>query len=145
MNRRLLIGVTVAVILSLIGALTYLRQVPSPTLVQAMGCPNIVRGCSGAGLTVRMDRVPQVMRPFKLTVHADAMDTETVDGMEASFQMAGMEMGFNRYRLQQRGASDWDAEVTLPVCVRDRKDWLMLLDVRQGQARRQVAISFRTE
>jgi hypothetical protein len=145
MNRRLLIGVTVAVILSVIGALTYLRQVPSPTLVQAMGCPDIVRGCSGAGLTVRMDRVPQVMRPFKLTVHVDAMDAEKIDAMEVSFQMAGMEMGFNRYKLQQRGAGDWEAEVTLPVCVRDRKDWLMLLDVRQGQARREVAISFRTE
>ena len=145
MNKRWVVGLSLAVILSVIGALTYLRQAPTPTLLQAMGCPDIVRGCSGAGLTVRMDRVPQVMRPFKLTVHADAMDTEKVDGMEASFQMAGMEMGFNRYRLQQRGANDWEAEVTLPVCVRDRKDWLMLLDVRQGQERRQVAISFRAE
>lgn len=145
MNKRYAVGLALAVILSVIGLLTYLRQVPSSAVVQAMGCPDIVRGCSGAGLTVRMDRVPQVMRPFRLTVHADAMDAENIDAMEVSFQMAGMEMGFNRYRLQQRGASDWDADVTLPVCVRDRKDWLMLLDVRQGQKRRQVAISFRTE
>jgi hypothetical protein len=140
MNKRYAVGLVLAVILSVIGALTYLRQAPPPTVVQAMSCQDIVRGCSGAGLSVRMDRVPQIMRPFRVVVSGEGLDA-----VEASFQMAGMEMGFNRYRLQPRSDGSWDAEVTLPVCVRDRKDWLMLLDVRQGQERRQVAITFRTE
>ena len=121
------------------GGAWYLRATSEPVVVQAIGCADIVRGCKGDGLTVRMDRVPEVLRPFGLEVTADG-----ADGIEASFQMAGMEMGFNRYRLQQRDDQRWYAEVTLPVCARGRKDWLLLLEVRADHERRQIAVPFRT-
>lgn len=124
----------------LVGGLRYFRaQAPVP-VVQAMGCADIVKGCHGDRLSVRMDRAPEVMRPFRLEVAAPQAGS-----MEASFNMAGMEMGFNRYRLMQRSDRVWEAEVTLPVCVRNRRDWLLLLDVTEGSARRQVAVPFQTQ
>ena len=134
----LAVGLGSGLVLAAVGA-WYLRTPGQPVLVQAIGCADIVRGCKGDGLTVRMDHVPEVLRPFSLQVTTDG-----ADGIEASFQMAGMEMGFNRYRLQQRDDQRWYAEVTLPVCVRGRKDWLLLLEVRAGHERRQIAVPFRT-
>ena len=145
MNKKIwMIVVAIGVIVLVMGARYLYTEAPAP-LLQAIGCPDIVQGCAGAGLTVRMDQVPKVMRPFRLTVTAPE-----ADAVEASFRMADMEMGFNQYRLiKQAGpageAPVWQAEVTLPVCVRNRRDWLLLVDVTEGAARRQVAIAFRTE
>lgn len=49
----------------------------------------------------------------------------------AEFSMAGMNMGFNRYRFVADGA-DWSAKVTLPVCATGGRDWLMTLEL-EGQ------------
>lgn len=145
MSRNVLILIAVIGVTLLVLGVRYLPGETAAPVLQAIGCSDIVQGCAGAGLTVRMDRVPQVMRPFRLTVTAPAADT-----VDASFRMAGMEMGFNRYRLiKQAGpaaeAAVWQAEVTLPVCVRNRRDWLLLLDVREGAARREIAVAFQTE
>ena len=142
MNRVKLAGMAawllLAALLAAIGVTRYLNGAVSP-VVQVIGCKDIVRGCNGDGLRVRMDRAPEIMRPFKLEVEAERADT-----IEASFQMAGMEMGFNRYRLQRQDGDVWQAEVTLPICVRGRKDWLLLLEVHEGQAEKQVAVPFST-
>lgn len=139
-SRQLIIGalavvVVIAISIAIGAALLADRQ--EPAVIQAMGCQDIVAGCSGDGLAVRVSRLPRVMQPFKLEV--DALDAESV---EATFNMAGMDMGFNRYRLVKQDESKWEAEVTLPVCVRDRKDWLLLLDITQSDQRRRVAIAF---
>jgi hypothetical protein len=118
----------------------YFVQTKSESVMQAMGCPDIVKGCSGDGLAVRLDQVPKAMRPFRLEVSAPEAES-----VEASFKMAGMEMGFNRYRLIRQGDQVWDADVTLPACVRNRKDWLLLLDIIERGNHRQVAIAFTAE
>ena len=128
------------VAVAIVAVAAYLIPGKQAPAIQAMGCQDIVKGCSGDGLAVRLDQAPQVMRPFKLEVSAPEADS-----VEASFSMAGMEMGFNRYRLIKQGDQLWDADVTLPVCVRNRKDWLLLLDIKEGSDRRQVAIAFRSE
>lgn len=64
------------------------------------------------------------MQPFGLSVSV----TEAT-AVYASFAMAGMEMGLNRYRLLQQADGLWAAQITLPVCARGRNDWTMLLEV----------------
>ena len=145
MSRNVLILVAAVGVTLLVLGVRYLSGETAAPVLQAMGCADVVKGCAGDGLTVRVDQAPQVMRPFRLAVVAPA-----ADAVEASFRMAGMDMGFNRYRLiKQAGqageASEWQAEVTLPVCARSRRDWLLLLDVREGAAHRQVAVAFQTE
>jgi len=44
-------------------------------------------------------------------------------------------MGFNRYRFVAAG-QQWQAKVTLPVCISGSGDWLM--DLQQGEHRYRV-------
>ena len=91
-------------------------------------CAALVQGCTvavGAGqIRVQTDTVPLPLKPFILTVAAP--DAHAVS---AVFQMQGMEMGFNRYRLLREPNGVWRASITLPVCVSGRRDWLMILEV----------------
>ena len=136
-RKRLAIAV---VMFMLIAVLIYtVPQAPAPTM-QAIGCEDIVKGCAGDGVEVRFDRAPKVMQPFSLVV--EIAEAEKVD---ASFTMAGMEMGFNRYKLVRRADQRWEAEVTLPVCARSRNDWLLLLDVSRDGAHRRIAIAFKAD
>lgn len=91
----------------------------------AVSCSDIVAGCAlpSTGARVRFDRQPDALRRF--TILVTWPDTAEV---HASFQMRGMEMGFNRYRLLPDGVGRWRAEVMLPACIQGRKDWLLLLE-----------------
>ena len=88
-------------------------------------CQDIVAGCalSPAGLRVRFDRQPDALQRFKVYV-----ELPNVPEVHASFNMRGMEMGFNRYRLLTDGAGRWQGEVMLPACIQGRKDWLMMVE-----------------
>lgn len=71
---------------------------------------------------MRFSKTPSVMQKFDLEVNApeDAAP-------HASFQMRGMNMGMNRYRLIWDGKS-WHAEVMLPACIQGRHDWILRLE-----------------
>jgi hypothetical protein len=101
-------------------------------------CQDIVAGCalSPAGLYVRFDRQPDALQRFKIFV-----TLPDVQEVHASFNMRGMEMGFNRYRLLPAGAGRWQAEVMLPACIQGRKDWLMVLET--GGVRYEVPFTSR--
>jgi hypothetical protein len=47
----------------------------------------------------------------------------------ASFQMVGMDMGFNRYDLRTGADGRWSVSVTLPVCTVNRADWTAELNL----------------
>jgi hypothetical protein len=93
--------------------------------VISVPCQDIVAGCglTPAGLHVRFDRQPDALQRFKVYV-----ELPEVAEVHASFNMRGMEMGFNRYRLLADGAGRWQAEVMLPACIQGRKDWLMMVE-----------------
>jgi hypothetical protein len=94
---------------------------PSP---QAVTCPDPLAGCRlDAGIEIRFSQTPAVMQAFELEVVAP-------QGAElhASFQMQGMDMGMNRYRLLQENGK-WRAKVMLPACVQGRRDWILRLEV----------------
>lgn len=77
-------------------------------------------------VSVRMgpDVQPLQAFPLNLTIEGGEVDTKSV---VADFQMQGMEMGTNRYRLipQPEG---WQAMVTLPLCTASRMDWLATIE-----------------
>lgn len=45
------------------------------------------------------------------------------------FDMVGMDMGVNQYRLQVIDKGVWQAQVMLPVCVTGRRDWFATVRV----------------
>lgn len=96
-------------------------RAPESTVVE---CANLLAGCRLAdGLEVRFSGPPAMLKSFELNVDAPAA-TE----IHASFQMRGMEMGMNRYRLLPKDGK-WRASVMLPACVQGRSDWLLRLEV----------------
>ncbi len=116
------------------------RGSPSPQPVTMLACADARLGCGDeqSGLQIRFDRTPRSMQPFAVAVAAPE-----ADAVFASFAMQGMEMGLNRYRLLRQPDEKWTAEVTLPVCVQGRSDWLMELEVIEpgGVQRYQLAFS----
>ena len=70
---------------------------------------------------------PRAMKPFpvRLQVKGD----EPVDSVMIAFSMPGMDMGLNRYRMIRGTAGDWGAEVTLPICISGRSDWVAGLEI----------------
>ena len=94
---------------------------PAATTVS---CADPVAGCRlKDGLELRFSHEPKMMQAFDLEVAAPA---DAV--LHASFQMQGMEMGMNRYRLLRDGGK-WHAGVMLPACVQGRSDWVLRLEV----------------
>jgi hypothetical protein len=49
---------------------------------------------------------------------------EAVETVMISFAMRGMDMGLNRYRMVRGASNTWTADVTLPICVSGRSDWI---------------------
>ena len=131
MTRRRIWGwvaLVVGILLLLGGAaLLYfgVLQAPKRPVVQVV-CENVIAGCMlpEPGLRIAFDQHPQSMKPFRLKV-----EVSNAREVHASFAMRDMQMGLNRYRLLAEGAGAWKAEITLPVCMNGRSDWVMTLDV----------------
>ena len=91
-------------------------------------CAALVQGCTVAlgaqKILAQTETLPVPLKPFTLTVSAPAAHAVSV-----AFQMQGMAMGLNRYRLLRGSNGVWYARITLPVCVSGRRDWLMILEV----------------
>lgn len=96
--------------------------------IKVLSCADITQSCGNAMFTVQFAEAPQVMKPLHLNLHMN--QAEVVKNMHVDFAMQRMGMGLNRYRLIQTNQSgDWQAEVTLPICVQGRSDWNMLLEI----------------
>jgi hypothetical protein len=110
----------------------------------AMDCSEIRHGCMVDGLTVRTSQQPKVLQPFELMVESEAAEAADITEVYASFAMKDMDMGLNRYRLIRKSDSLWMAEITLPLCVRGRADWLMQLETKTRFGSKQYLLGFYT-
>ena len=91
----------------------------------SVGCDAAKRTCKVAeeGLVVTLSLGPdvQALKPFPLLLEIEGKEVVT-GSVIADFQMQGMDMGINRYKLQHV-AEKWEASITLPVCTASRMDW----------------------
>ena len=112
--------------------------------VSILPCADIRQSCGNERFTVRFSEAPQVMMPLHLNLHMNR--DEAIKNIHVDFSMQNMEMGFNRYRLIQASQSgDWQAEVTLPICVQGRSDWRMLLEIESGEKIQRFQLPFSTK
>lgn len=119
-----------------IGLLTSCQQHTEATF----NCPDMVAGCQVEGLHLSSKQPPQIMKPFELNLQLG----DDVDEVYASFAMEGMDMGLNRYKLIKTSEGVWRAEVTLPVCVRGRADWMMQIEAETLLGQQRYMVSFQT-
>ena len=95
-----------------------------PLSIKLLDCPNPVAGCGdGGSMQMRFDHAPKALQPFGID-----LSLPTAEAVHMQFTMDGMEMGTNRYRMVRRSDGTWHAEVTLPVCMHGRSDWLALVE-----------------
>jgi hypothetical protein len=114
---------------------------PELAPISVLSCAHITKSCGNEVFTVQFDEAPQVMKPLHLNVHLNR--AATVKNIHVDFAMQDMEMGLNRYRLIQSNQSgDWQAEVTLPICVQGRSDWNMLLEIEAGKKIQRFKLPF---
>ena len=137
MRQRSLIFV--GFIIFLTGSGWYYMHAKSTIQAQTIPCADITKGCGNQQLQIRFDLTPQVMKPFNLSANI-AGATEAY----ASFSMRDMGMGLNRYRLLQQPDGVWKAEVTLPVCIRGRSDWVVELEVKTPDGMQRYQLPFST-
>ncbi len=72
-----------------------------------------------------------ILRPLKINVKVDGIDVSKV---EVDFTGIGMDMGYNRPKLDSVGKQQFMGRAILPVCVRSKMDWeaKVLLETDRG-------------
>ena len=149
MNRKARIDLIAVLLILLILVVGYklspllLPQADSVVLPDA-GCdlqqgPCAVAFPGGGILTVDVDSRPlPLVTPFRLSVRVQGIETARI---EADFSGVDMNMGYNRLSLAQETPGVYAGQVTLPVCVTGRMNWLATILVQQAD--RQVAVPLR--
>jgi len=111
------------------------------SVAQKLVCTDIVSGCGNDLFKLKFLKSPQLMKPIRLQ-----LETANARQVYASFAMERMEMGLNRYHLLKQADSDlWFAEVTLPVCVQGRSDWVIELEIKTQLETMHYQIPFKVD
>jgi len=116
---------------------------PVTVLAVAPGC-DVRQGCRAGddsiSIDVQFDAAPIALHAFPLSLHVSG--DEPVQSVTVSFSMQGMDMGLNRYRLIGNATRGWKADVTLPVCVSGRSDWVADFELLTEQRQLRFRLPF---
>jgi hypothetical protein len=84
------------------------------------------------------------LKKFPIEIRFPEKNTNLLDHVIVDFQMAGMNMGVNKYRLQQseKNKSLWIGEGVIPVCTTGRTDWQAIVSLKRGDDVQRVAFQF---
>lgn len=132
---------SLALVIAILGGAWFLRpgmDAPSEsaTAMQvAVGCDSAQRACAAFGedleFELRLGPPVRPMETFEIRLRG-LRDTLAADAqITVEFQMRGMDMGLNRYRLERAADGDWHGRAILPVCTTGRSDWLARVEVAQ--------------
>jgi hypothetical protein len=124
--KKLWLPLTMIAVLVAIAVAGYWAKRPPES--ESIACSDPVAGCDfrhrGAAARVRFSELPVPLEPFGLSVTAPGSARVSVE-----FQMVGMDMGFNRYDLRPLPDGTFSSRITLPVCISERQDWLLYLQI----------------
>lgn len=141
-----------ALAIAILGGMWFLRpgmDAPSMTaepLQVAADCDSARQACiaHGKDLEIELRLGPPVrpMEAFEISLR-DLRGTLAADAqISVEFQMRGMDMGLNRYRLERAADGGWRGRAILPVCTSGRSDWLAAVDVVQHGRRWMAQMPF---
>lgn len=98
-------------------------QKTRPHQVAPINCVDPVAGCpfvhGNLPGRVRFSVAPESLKPFVIILSHPRLKKVSL-----SFQMMGMDMGYNRYELARASDGAWTARIILPVCTASRADWI---------------------
>ncbi len=109
--------------------------------------------CDGAGfcqssrdgrrITLRFLAPPSPLTAFPFEVHLNGFAVKPPPDVQVRFEMPDMDMGLNRYRLQNGGTGRFTGRAVLPVCTTGRHDWRAVVSVESAEAVREARFGFR--
>ncbi|MEJ2141722.1 MAG: hypothetical protein P8Y24_05100 [Gammaproteobacteria bacterium] len=111
-------------------------------------CKSLVTGCKASvgnrNLEIRFPDNIVFLKKFPIEIRFPEKNTNLLDHVIVDFQMAGMNMGVNKYRLQQseKNKSLWIGEGVIPVCTTGRTDWQAIVSLKRGDDVQRVAFQF---
>lgn len=119
------------------------KNVPHTITSEATDCNAAEERCLVAVdelvVSLRLQAGVEALKPFSLSVEIE--NAGSINEVIIDFQMVGMEMGPNRYRLLDDGAS-WQGQATLPVCASSGADWLAVVEFPHGGRHYRIAYPF---
>jgi len=90
--------------------------------------------------TVKVTGEVSPLKPFSVILDGNDIEAATL-----SFSMRDMDMGVNRFIMNNTKDSSWETQAMLPVCTASRNDWIAELIVkRTNQATVQLVYPFVT-
>ncbi|RMG31874.1 MAG: hypothetical protein D6721_00210 [Gammaproteobacteria bacterium] len=86
----------------------------------------------GSGVHVRLRLGPGVraMHPFPVV-----LEVPKAHGVVIRFEMPGMDMGKNVYRLDRAAPGRWAGKAILPICLSGRTDWVARVEIERADGR----------
>ena len=124
------------------GALTQV-EAPGNCRLKGEGCTVVIDGL-GAFL-VAMPETVVPLEKFEFTVEPQGEAARSVGAIRVDFEMVGMDMGINAYRLERLADGQYRATIILPVCTTDRSDWLANLTVHSTEGAYLVQLPFEVD
>ena len=145
----LYLGVGVAVLLLIAGAIYSPLPVANLTVKPEPGCDLSRHSCSArlpGDASLRLSVTPRPIptsAPLRIELELAGIDPLTIESVEVDFAGESMNMGYNRVRLKPVADGRHAAEGSLPVCITGSMVWVANVLIRTG--RRQIAVPFRFE
>lgn len=127
MNRKALWAALPLLVIALAAGVLW-KNGETPAAAVTLSCADPVAGCAtrlrDRDIVIGLSGVVKPLKPFQVWVKAPGAAT-----VRARFTMRGMDMGFNLYTLRAAGDGAFRADVTLPICVSGRRDWIMAVEI----------------
>ena len=108
------------------GALTQVAA-PDDCQLKGEGCTVTIDGLGAFRVTMPETVVP--LEKFTFAVSPQGEVARSVGAVRVDFEMVGMDMGINAYRLERLADGEYRSTIILPVCTTDRSDWLANLTI----------------
>lgn len=90
-------------------------------------------------IDVQFKQTPSALEPFEVEVKTIGFQAEEIF---IDFNMVGMDMGFNKHRLNSNTRDSWLARVVLPVCSLGRNDWKSTVYVTRAGSKKILSADF---
>lgn len=88
---------------------------------------------AGGEIEVALQPRPlHAMEQGQLRLHTHGIEIQSA---QIDFTMAEMDMGLNRFTLKPAGTGQWQAAITLPVCMQGSSEWIATLALKDVQGK----------
>ncbi len=118
-------------------------DIPADCAVKGEGCRVEIKGLGA--FRVRMPETVVPLEKFTFEVEPQGEAARSIGGMRVDFEMVGMDMGINAYRLERLADDSYRQEIILPVCTTSRSDWRANLSIHSTQGSYLLRLPFQVD